>query len=89
MSRSPTHILYIAEFSTGGSVESLLCLVGGLDKQAFKATVLFYTMPNPAVCDRFRAGGAIDPVGFYRSLNYRENLEVKRPASANPSSGIV
>ena len=38
---------------------------------------------------RFKAGGAIDPVGFYRSLNYRENLEAKRPASANPSSGIV
>jgi len=58
MSRTPTHILYIAEFSTGGSVESLLCLVGGLDKKAFKATVLFYTMPEPAVCDRFRASGA-------------------------------
>jgi L-rhamnose isomerase/sugar isomerase len=38
---------------------------------------------------RFKAGGAIDPVGFYRSLDYRENLEAKRPASANPSSGIV
>lgn len=38
---------------------------------------------------RFKAGGAIDPIGFYRSLNYRENLENKRPASANPSSGIV
>jgi len=58
MSRSRTHILYIAEFSTGGSVESLLCLVGGLDKQAFKATVLFYTMPDPAICDRFEATGA-------------------------------
>ena len=58
MSRTPTHVLYIAEFSTGGSVESLLCLVGGLDKHEFKATVLFYTMPAPAVCDRFRASGA-------------------------------
>jgi len=38
---------------------------------------------------RFKAGGAIDPIGFYRSLNYRESLESKRPASANPSSGIV
>ena len=38
---------------------------------------------------RFKAGGAIDPVGFYRSLEYRKNLETKRPASANPSSGIV
>ncbi len=38
---------------------------------------------------RFNAGGAIDPVGFYRSLGYRDSLEAKRPASANPSSGIV
>ena len=38
---------------------------------------------------RHKTGGAIDPVGFYRSLNYRESLEAKRPASANPSSGIV
>jgi len=38
---------------------------------------------------RFKAGGAIDPVSFYRSLNYRDELEAKRPASANPSSGIV
>ena len=38
---------------------------------------------------RFKSGGAIDPIGLYRSLNYRDNLESKRPASANPSSGIV
>ena len=38
---------------------------------------------------RFKAGGAIDPVGFYRSLSYRDGLKSKRPASANPSSGIV
>jgi L-rhamnose isomerase/sugar isomerase len=38
---------------------------------------------------RFKAGGAIDPVGFYRSLDYRKSLEADRPASANPSSGIV
>jgi len=38
---------------------------------------------------RFKSGGAIDPVGFYRSLNYRDSLEAKRPASVNPSSGIV
>ena len=69
MSRSPTHILYIAEFSTGGSVESLLCLVGGLDKQDFKATVLFYTMPDPAVCDRFRASGASIASLFPHSAN--------------------
>lgn len=38
---------------------------------------------------RHKMGGAIDPIRLYRSLNYRDNLEVKRPASANPSSGIV
>jgi len=59
MPQSPTHILYIAEFSTGGSVESLLCLVGGLDKQAFKATVLFYTMPDRTICERFESTGAV------------------------------
>ena len=58
MSRSHTHILYIAEFSTGGSIESLLCLVGGLDKQVFKATVLFYTMPDHVICARVESAGA-------------------------------
>lgn len=58
MPDSTTHILYVAEFSTGGSVESLLCLVGGLDKQAFRATVLFYKMPSPLVCERFESAGA-------------------------------
>ena len=38
---------------------------------------------------RHRSDAAIDPVGFYRSLNYRDSLAAKRPASANPSSGIV
>jgi len=55
---SRTHILYIAEFSTGGSVESLWCLVDGLDKLAFKATVLFYAMPDDAIIERFAAAGA-------------------------------
>jgi glycosyltransferase involved in cell wall biosynthesis len=67
MSRSPTHILYVAEFSTGGSVESLLCLVGGLDKQAFKATVLFYTMPDRTICDRFESAGATIEALYPRS----------------------
>jgi glycosyltransferase involved in cell wall biosynthesis len=58
MPTSPTHILYIAEFSTGGSVESLLCLVGGLDRSEFKATVLFYSMPDEATSERFSAAGA-------------------------------
>ena len=58
MLRPRTHILYIAEFSTGGSVESLLCLVGGLDQQEFEATVLFYRAPNRAICERFELAGA-------------------------------
>jgi len=58
MSSTPTHILYIAEFSTGGSVESLLCLVSGLDKSMFRATVLFYSMPDENVSDRFKRAGA-------------------------------
>jgi len=58
MSRTATHILFIAEFSTGGSIESLLCLVGGLDKQAFRATVLFYTMPEDAIRTRLESAGA-------------------------------
>ena len=58
MLRPRTHILYIAEFSTGGSVESLLCLVGGLDKATFKATVLFFSLPGETTCARFEAAGA-------------------------------
>lgn len=58
MSASRKHILYIAEFSTGGSVESLLCLVGGLNQEQFKATVLFYSLPDGTTCDRFEKTGA-------------------------------
>ena len=55
---APIHILYVAEFSTGGSVESLLCLVGGLDKTTFQATVLFYSLPDERTCNRFSDAGA-------------------------------
>ena len=58
MAPTRTHILYVAEFSTGGSIESLLTLIGGLDKLSFNATVLFYTMPDPAVCARIESAGA-------------------------------
>lgn len=53
-----SHILYIAEFSTGGSVESLLCLVSGLDRKKFRATVLFYSLPDERTCNRFTNCGA-------------------------------
>ncbi|MGI9205100.1 MAG: glycosyltransferase, partial [Woeseiaceae bacterium] len=58
MSERLLHILYIAEFSTGGSVESLLCLVGGLNKSRFKATILFYSMQDERTCRRFESAGA-------------------------------
>ncbi len=58
MTTARVHILYIAEFSTGGSVESLLCLVGGLNKSQFKASVLFYAMPDAGTCERFASAGA-------------------------------
>ena len=58
MSPSRPHILYVAEFSTGGSIESLLTLIGGLDRGAFRATVLFHFMPDAAICRRVEAAGA-------------------------------
>jgi len=38
---------------------------------------------------RHRAGGAIDPLGAYRALDYKAGLEAARPAAANAGSGIV
>jgi L-rhamnose isomerase/sugar isomerase len=38
---------------------------------------------------RSRAGGAIDPVGAYRSSGYRQNKRLERPASARLGAGIV
>lgn len=53
-----THVLYIAEYSTGGSIESLLTLVAGLDKREFRATVLFYRMPDESIRERIQDSGA-------------------------------
>lgn len=58
MSDRRQHILYVAEFSTGGSIESLLTLVGGLDKDLFRPTVLFHKMPDAAICERVERAGA-------------------------------
>jgi len=58
MADSPRHILYIAEFSTGGSIESLYTLISGLDKESYGATVLFYSMPESRIHERFEAAGA-------------------------------
>jgi L-rhamnose isomerase/sugar isomerase len=38
---------------------------------------------------RYRAGGAIDPVGLYRASGYRAGVASKRPASGRGGSGIV
>jgi L-rhamnose isomerase/sugar isomerase len=38
---------------------------------------------------RLDAGGAIDPIGAYRSSGYRQRVAELRPAAASPSSGIV
>lgn len=38
---------------------------------------------------RYRAGGAIDPVGVYRSSGYRGRMAEARPATARLGAGIV
>ncbi len=38
---------------------------------------------------RVRAGGAIDPIGAYRSSGYREKKRVERPAATRLGAGIV
>jgi L-rhamnose isomerase/sugar isomerase len=38
---------------------------------------------------RYRAGGAIDPVGVYRSSGYRQRMADARPAVARLGAGIV
>lgn len=58
MSDPRPHILYVAEYSTGGSVESLLTLVGGLDKNRYRPTVLFYRTPDAEISERVKQAGA-------------------------------
>src|SRR6266496_3053958 len=53
-------------------------------KQAFNTDV----EPILAMA-RYRAGGAIDPVGVYRSSGYRQRAAQARPASARLGAGIV
>ena len=85
MSKHRTHILYIAEFSTGGSIESLLTLVGGLDKDIFRPTVLFYNMPDTAICERVeRAGADVLAISQGRS----EKNDEKRPIRLNMQSRV-
>jgi glycosyltransferase involved in cell wall biosynthesis len=52
------NLVYVAEFVTGGSVESLHSLVAGLDKSRFEPTVLFYREPSSDIRQRFEDAGA-------------------------------
>jgi len=58
MSDDRINILYIAEFVTGGSVESLHSLVTGIDKTRYCPTVLFYHEPASDIRWRFEEAGA-------------------------------
>ena len=58
MTNRPKNILYVAEFATGGSIESLLCLVRALDKSEYAPTVLFFAMPESRTVERFQTAGA-------------------------------
>ena len=51
-------VLYIARYSTGGSAESLLCLIQGLDRSRFEPVVLFYFPPKPSWQKRYENAGA-------------------------------
>jgi len=53
-------------------------------KQAFTTDV----SPIAAMA-RYRAGGAIDPLGAYRLSRYRARLAAERPAAAGTAAGIV
>lgn len=50
----------------------------------------FVTDVSPILAEaRRRAGGAIDPIGAYRTAGYRATKAVERPAVVGASSGIV
>jgi glycosyltransferase involved in cell wall biosynthesis len=85
MPKQRPHILYVAVYSTGGSIESLLTLIGGLDKTAFRATVLFYRMPDPEVCERVKRAGA-DVLAISRGGSAKTSE--KRPIRLNMQSSV-
>jgi len=85
MSKQRSHVLYVAEFSTGGSIESLLTLIGGLDKTAFQATVLFYRMPDLKICERVERAGA-DVLAI--SQDGSKKIGEKRPVRLNMQSRV-
>ncbi len=51
-------ILYVAEYSTGGSVISLCHLVNGLDITRYNPTVIFYRTPSPFISEKLTKSGA-------------------------------
>ena len=59
MSLRKAKVIYVVEFSTGGSVESLHSLISGLDKSRFAPIVLFYHQPAALIRKRFESAGAI------------------------------
>ena len=70
------HRVMIARFEWLRALQSL--------KHAFQTDV----EPILAMA-RYRAGGAIDPVGLYRSSGYRQRVAKARPAAARMGAGIV
>jgi len=58
LSNDRLSIVYVAEFVTGGSVESLHSLITGLDKSRYKPTVLFYREPADDIRQRFEDASA-------------------------------
>ena len=58
MDADRTNVVYVAEFTTGGSVVALHNLVAGLDRQRYAATVLFYREPDAEIRRDFEEADA-------------------------------
>ena len=66
-------------------------------QDANDAVMALQTLKRAFTCDvspvlamaRLRAGGAIDPVGTYRAIRYRESKRRERPLAASARSGIL
>ena len=85
MSEHRPHVLYVVEFSTGGSIESLLTLVDGLDKDLYEVSVLFYRAPDAAIVERFeRAGSRV----LAMSQSAAVARSIKRPVRFNMQSRL-
>ena len=66
-------------------------------QDANDAVMALQTLKQAFTCDvspvlamaRLRAGGAIDPVGTYRAIRYRESKRRERPLAASARSGLL